>query len=56
MWALEMFVANVIKFITLYMNPWLTNITLSYRIFIVNVHMTNFAGADYIIGIFRDTH
>ena len=50
-WVVEIFVVNVIKFITLYMNPWLTNITLSCRIFIINIYMANFAVVDYIINI-----
>ena len=31
LWALEIFIVNVIKFITLYMNQWLTNIILSCK-------------------------
>ena len=41
--------------ITLYMNPWLTNITLNCKIFIINVYMANFAGVK-CINIFWDTH
>ena len=55
-WALEIFLVNVIKLITFYMNLWLTSITLSCRTFIINVYVANFAGADNIISIFRDTH
>ena len=55
-WTLEIFVVSMIKFITLYVNQKLTNITPSCKIFIINVHMANCAGVDYIIGIFRDTH
>ena len=53
---LVIFVGNVIKFITLYINPWLTNITLSCRIFIINVYMADFTRVDYIINICKDTH
>ena len=54
--ALEISVVNVIKFITLCMNLWLKNITLSCRVFIINVYMENFAGVDYVISIYRNTH
>ena len=53
---LEIFVVNVITLITLYMNPWPINITLGCRIFVTDFYMANFAGVDYIINIFGDTH
>ena len=55
-WALEIFLVNVINLITFYMNLWLTSIKLSCRTFLINVYVANFAGADNIISIFRDTH
>ena len=51
-WALEIFVVNVIKFITFHMNPRLTNITLSC--IIIDVYLINFSGVNYIINIYKN--
>ena len=48
---IEIFLVDVIRFITLYRNPWLTNITLSSSIFIINIYMANFARVDCIINM-----
>ena len=54
--SLEIFVVNVIKFITLPMNPRLTNTTLSCKVFFIDVYMANFAGVNYIINIYKNEH
>ena len=47
---------NVIKFITFSVNARLTSITLSCRVFIIDVYMANFSGVKYIINIYRNAH
>ena len=47
---------NVIKFITFSMNPRLTSITLSCRVFIIDFYIANFSGVSYIINIYRNAH
>ena len=51
-WALEIFVVNVIKFITFHMNPRLTNIIFSCMVFIIGVYTANFAGVNYIVNFY----
>ena len=48
---MKIFVVNVIKFITLHMNPYLTNIKFSCNVFITDVSMASFAEANHIINI-----
>ena len=37
-------IINVIQFITLNMNPKLTDVTLNCTVFVINVNITDFAG------------
>ena len=51
-WALEIFVVYVIKIITFHLNPRLAMITLSCRVFIIDVNMANFAEVNCINNIY----
>ena len=55
-WALDMFLVNLIMSITFHMNPRLTNTTLNCRVYIIDVNMAIFAGVNYIINIYKNAY
>ena len=55
-WALEIFLVNVIKFIAFHMNPRLTKITLSCQVFFIDIYKANFAEVNYTIHIYKNAH
>ena len=53
---METLVVNVIKFITFHMNSRVENITMSCRVFVIDIYMAKFAGINYTINIYRNAH
>ena len=54
--SFEIFVVTVIKFVAFHMNLRLTKITLSCKVFFIDIYMANFGEVNCIINIYKNAH